>query len=920
MIGTTVAHYRILEKLGGGGMGVVYKAEDTRLHRFVALKFLPEALAKDRQALERFQREAQAASALNHPNICTIYDIGEHEGQPFIAMEFLEGETLRHRIEGKPIKSGTLLDLAVQIADGLDAAHQKGVVHRDIKPANIFITARGQAKILDFGLAKLSRPGPRPLGGEGVSRDPVGTGPRSGTGVSPHDIPTASLDLDGLTSPGTALGTVAYMSPEQARGEKTDARTDLFSFGAVLYEMATGRMAFSGNTTAVIFNAILNRAPTPPVRLNPDLPAELERIINKALEKDREVRYQVAAEMRADLKRVKRDTESGRSAAPAVVSAHELPATAPLAAVGGKSVARAAWQRWVLFGTGALAVAVIGVLAFLSTRPPSPPRILGSAEITRDGRQKFGENTQMIVTDGSRLYFEESVGGGWGIAQVSAAGGETVPIPTPFPNAGLLGISSDRSELLVQNMTASEPEPQLWAVPVLGGTPRRLGNLFAHDANWSPDGRQIIYGDGNDLYLAEGDGTEPRKLLAFDWPALWPRFSPDGRAIRFTMFDGRTSLMIWEISRQGRNLHRVLSSVGPGSAGGGHWTEDGKYFVFEGWEGLNNNKSNIWALREKTGLLGKSDSEPVQLTAGPMRFHMPVPSVDGKRLFAIGVQEQGELVRYDSKSGQLEPYLSGIWAEGLDFSRDGQWVTYFAWPEGTLWRSKRDGSERLRLATASLFASTPRWSPDGKRIAFAAWRAGKDLGIYLVSSDGGTPKELAEGMNKVDPTWSPDGNSLALGQLPGMQPGTQRIKIDISVLEVASGKLRTLPGSEELRAPRWSPDGRYLAAVSRNADRLMLFDFKTQRWTDLANTTVNSPSWSRDSKYIYFDNYPAQKGPAMLRVRVSDDKLESVLGLTDIRRAAGFPSVWSGVDPDGAPLVVRDVGSQEIYALDWEAP
>src|SRR2546430_3772804 len=380
--GQTFSHYRISEKLGGGGMGVVYKAEDTRLHRFVALKFLPDNVARDPQALSRFQREAQAASALNHPNICTIYDISEENGLAFIAMEYLEGVTLKHRIAGQSLDLEILISLAIEIADGLDAAHGKGIVHRDIKPANIFVTERGHAKILDFGLAKVTVP--------------VRSGSRiGGPALGEQTRSLSEVRAEHLTSPGTALGTVAYMSPEQVRGEGLDARTDLFSFGVVLYEMATGLLPFRGDTSGVIFDGILNRTPTLPVRLNPEVPTELERIIKKALEKDRELRYQNASELRTDLKRLKRDTESGK------VVTGSAAQVAAAAAVGRRPNLLARSRRIT-----AIALAIFAVAVFYLRGPLPPPKIVGSTQLTSDGIAKGS-----LVTDGTRLYFGEFFSG-----------------------------------------------------------------------------------------------------------------------------------------------------------------------------------------------------------------------------------------------------------------------------------------------------------------------------------------------------------------------------------------------------------------------------------------------------------------------------------------------------------------------------
>jgi eukaryotic-like serine/threonine-protein kinase len=904
MIGTTVSHYRILDKLGSGGMGVVYKAEDLTLGRMVALKFLPQDLADDPQAFERFRREARAASALNHPNICTIHEVGEFGSQPFIAMEYLEGETLRQRLLAGPMGIDELLELAIQITDALDAAHHGSIIHRDIKPANIFITSLGRLKILDFGLAKSIAPA--------QEAQPPGDSANLGV-VHLQDKPTLAMDAHRLTSPGIALGTAEYMSPEQACGRRIDARSDLFSLGAVLYEMATGRVPFQGDSSAQVFAALLHENPEPITSLNPAAPPALEGIISKALEKERELRAQSAAELRSDLKRLKRDLNSERLTA----ATSSFPGATPTTSVSGAlrrtpaaAVTKTA-RHWRWLGFGALALAGLAALAFVMRPALPPPRVVSSLQVTTDGQEKSG-----AATDGARLYFSES----GQIFQVSTAGGEIVPIHESVDDIFPVDISRDRSRLLVLNKSFVPEGNAAWTLPVLGGAARRLGNVVATDASWSADGDKLAYTSNKDLYIASADGAEPRRLVTADGTASWPRWSPDGSRLRFTV-NGANGSAIWEIAADGSRLHPLLTGWNkPPAECCGSWTSDGKYFVFQSSRG---GVADIWAMREADSLFHRVDHQPVQLTSGPTSTFAPLPSTDGNQIFVRTIQPRGQLVRFDAKSGKYDPLFPGappgIQGTGVDFSRDGKWIAYMSYPDGSLWRSRPDGSERSQLTYPPLLAYMPRWSPDGSRIAFMGQMPGKPWQLYIVSAQGGSPQQLIpDQRDQADPTWSPDGNTLAFGGQAVSEKDAARVNA-VRLLDLRTRSVTVVPGSEGLWSPRWAPVGGRLVAMSNDGNELFLYDFASHTWSKLATASIGYPTWSHNGDSIFFLNHLAG-GDQVFRVSVATRKLEEVTDLKNFHGAPFLIGYWFGLAPDDSPLLIRDAGIWDFHALSATLP
>jgi serine/threonine protein kinase len=771
-IGTTISHYRLVEKLGGGGMGVVYKAEDTRLGRFVALKFLPDDVAGDPQALERFRREARAASALNHPNICTIYDIGEEDGRAFIAMEYLDGATLKSLITGHPLELDRLLTIAIGITEGLEAAHGKGIVHRDIKPANIFVVGRDHAKILDFGLAKIAS---TKIAGQGAetTRDSVTEG---------H-----------LTSPGSAVGTVAYMSPEQALGKALDPRTDLFSFGAVLYEMTTGVLPFRGDTTAQLFDSILHKAPVAPVRLNPDAPPKLEDIINKCLEKDRDLRYQHAADIRSDLKRLKRDTDSQQIS----ITSEDADAETrviPVARDSGasKSVQRSAPPVAVESGTtpssasvllgeakrqkagiviGALVALilalVVGRLLYPRLQKRAPARTsqqMSIERLTSDGKTN---GSTAISADGKYVVFQVTREGKTSLWLRQIATSSSVKL-VPDTDYGFGGttFSPDGNFVYYQQYSKDEPSGALYMVPTLGGVPKKVLSNILSPVTFSPDGKQIAYvrenspeGPTSQLVVANVDGSDVHPIatskVAVDWfEGHGPSWSPDGKLIavgkrRLNKSGYHNGISMYDLSgKESVFIERLAGEVARMV-----WLTDGSGLVYSATPTVGVTGNQLW-------FVSYPDAEISRITHD-LNWYGQISlgiAADGSTVVTVQQVPHSNLWlstgKYDGARQITQGEYDGLNTVGASNDR----IVFSSASSGSnvLAVTDMNGSSITTVSPPGLLTESGAISADGRYVAFDILKGG-DVNIWVSDSTGANLRQLTNGNADERATFSPDG-------------------------------------------------------------------------------------------------------------------------------------------------------------------
>jgi eukaryotic-like serine/threonine-protein kinase len=853
--GTQLDGYEILGPLGAGGMGEVYRARDPVLKREVAIKVLPAYVSQDPDRLRRFELEAQAAAALNHPNILAVHRFGTFEGAPYLVSELLEGGTIGHLLARGPLPVRRAIDYGVQIAGGLAAAHDKGIVHRDLKPENIFVTKDGRVKILDFGLAKLTE-----------------------AKAAPADGPTVTWQEG--TEPGMVLGTVGYMSPEQVRGKTADHRADVFAFGAILYEMLTGKRAFRKPTSTETMTAILNEDPPAISQIAPNTPPALLRIVHRCLEKNPEQRFHSASDLAFALE--------------------ALSDSSSIAILANNAVRSKNWV-WIAAATGVV-LATAAALLVWSKHSNEVPVVEAVTQLTDDGEPK--PSLGKLVTDGARIYFNEGVAGSLKIGQVAITGGPTAVIPTRFENAQVAGLTHEGSALLTLVGGFSDFPSAVWTIPLPTGEPRRLGNIEALDADFFLDGR-IIFARGTDLYVAAKDGSDPRKLLSADGVPFYPSVSPDGQRIAFSTFSvsGFPSNSLLEAKTDGSGLRPILQTPDT-SLCCALWTPDGRYLVFRR-RNENGYISDIWVFPANAGL-GRRARQPIRLTYGPLDYSGAVPSRDGKQIFAVGTKRRGELVRYDVKSKQFLPFLSGISAIDPSFCRDGNWVAYAAYPDHTLWRSRADGTERLQLTYPPMQVINPFISPDGKRVAFATV-SGE---VYVISMDGGAPQKITE--NSSSGTWSPDGNLLSLTTLLSGN------KAELQNFDFRIGKLSVIPSSQGIVGGQWVARD-MLVAAPVDTTKLVTFDFKTQKWSDLVSGAIINWATSPDYKYLYYTTGGAE--PKAMRMRLSDHAVETIASLKDLRRVEDWQQgTQISVSPDDSAVFTRDIGSQEVYALNVRWP